>query len=99
MVSSKKFIPKEFIEQVESGQRVFTPSMPTRKLDTESIALEYFAKQKNAKIGMKYPEITGEIKIISDLCPCPSCSVIFQQFTEMFPNVEIKIITTNKLHY
>ena len=48
---------------------------------------------------MKYPEITGEIKIISDLCTCPSCSVIFQQFTEMFPNVEIKIITTNKLHY
>ncbi|MBS1508887.1 MAG: hypothetical protein JSS79_19780 [Bacteroidetes bacterium] len=99
MVNSNKFIAKEFVEQVESGQRVFSPTIATRHLDTEYIGLEFFAKQKGAVKGAKYPEVTGELRLTSDLCPCPSCSAIFQQFSDMFPNVNIKIVTTTKLHY
>ena len=94
-----KFIPEEFVQKVNKGEGVFKPTILTRRTDTESIGLEYFASQRGAVAGQKYPEITGEIKIISDLCPCPSCSSIFQQFIEMFPNVEIKIVTSSKLHY
>lgn len=99
MVNSGKFLPKEFVDNVNKGQRVFTPSISTRHLDTESLGLEYFAKLKNAVKGGKYPKVTGKVKITSDLCPCPSCLAIFQQFSDMFPNVTIDITTTTKLHY
>jgi len=49
--------------------------------------------------GNKYPNVEGEIKVTSDLCPCPSCSVIFQQFSDMFPSVKIRVVTSPKLHY
>lgn len=94
-----KFIPEEFVQKINNGEGVFKPTIWTRRVDTESIGLEYFASQRGAVAGQKYPEVTGEIKIISDLCPCPSCAAIFQQFIEMFPNVEIKIVTSSKLHY
>ncbi len=99
MTNSGQFIPEDFITKVKNGERVFVPSIATRHLDTESIGLEYFAKQKGAVKGQKYPDVTGEIKVTSDLCPCPSCSAIFQQFSDMFPNVNIKIVTSSKLHY
>ncbi|WP_010523144.1 deaminase domain-containing protein [Aquimarina agarivorans] len=99
MTGSGKFIPEEFVLDIDKGQRVFAPSISTRHLDTESLGLEYFAKLKNAVKGGKYPKITGKVKIASDLCPCPSCSAIFQQFSDMFPNVTIDITTTTKLHY
>jgi hypothetical protein len=99
MTGSGKFIPEEFVLDIDKGQRVFTPSISTRHLDTESLGLEYFAKSKNAVKDGVYPEVTGKVKITSDLCPCPSCSVIFQQFSDMFPNVTIDITTTTKLHY
>ncbi len=99
MINSGKFLPKEFVDNVNKGQRVFTPSISTRHLDTESLGLEYFAKLKNAVQGGKYPKVTGKVKITSDLCPCPSCSAIFHQFSDMFPNVTIDITTTTKLHY
>ena len=73
--------------------------MKTRNFDTEIAGMEYFAKQKGAVKGKIYPDITGEVKITSDLCPCPSCSAVFQQFSQMFPNLKITIVTTNKLHY
>ncbi|WP_378187312.1 deaminase domain-containing protein [Aquimarina sp. W85] len=99
MTGSGKFIPEEFVLDIDKGQRVFAPSISTRHLDTESLGLEYFAKLKNAVKGGKYPKVTGKVKIASDLCPCPSCSAIFQQFSDMFPNVTIDITTTTKLHY
>ena len=99
MANSGVFISEEFVLNLKNGERVFTPTITTRSLDTELIGLEYFAKQKGAIKGQKYPEVSGEIKITSDLCPCPSCSAIFQQFRDMFPNVNIKIVTNPKLHY
>ncbi|WP_235877917.1 deaminase domain-containing protein [Flavobacterium davisii] len=99
MANSGQFIPEEFIIKVKNGERVFEPTIVTRHLDTELIGLEYFAKQKGAVKGKRYPEVTGEIKVTSDLCPCPSCSAIFQQFSDMFPNVNIKVVTSPKLHY
>jgi The BURPS668_1122 family of deaminases len=99
MANSGKFIPEEFIIKVKNGERIFEPSITTRHLDTESIGLEYFAKQKGGIKGQKYPDIKGEIKITSDLCPCPSCSAIFQQFSDMYPSLNIKIVTSPKLHY
>ncbi|GAA4275921.1 deaminase domain-containing protein [Aquimarina mytili] len=99
MIESGKFIPEDFVLELEKGQRVFTPSISTRHLDTELIGLEYFAKLKNAVKGVKYPKINGTVRLTSDLCPCPSCSSIFQQFSDMFPNVTVDITTTSKLHY
>ncbi len=99
MTGSGKFIPEEFVLDIDKGQRVFEPSISTRHLDTESLGLEYFARLKNAEKGGKYPKVTGKLKIASDLCPCPSCSAIFQQFSDMFPNITIDITTTTKLHY
>ena len=45
-------------------------------------------------LGGKYnPNIKGEIKIISELEYCKSCTgIIIQQFNEMFPNVKIILI-------
>jgi hypothetical protein len=99
MANSSQFIPEDFIIKLKNGERVFEPSIATRHLDTESIGLEYFAKQKNAVKGNKYPNVEGEIKVTSDLCPCPSCSAIFQQFSDMFPSVKIRVVTSPKLHY
>jgi hypothetical protein len=99
MINSTDFIPKQFVDDVFAGNKVFDPTISTRHLDTEVIGLEFFAKQNNAVKGQSYPLVTGELKITSDLCPCPSCSAVFQQFSTMFPNVNIKIVTSPKLHY
>ena len=99
MISSLDFIPKAHIDNLGTGNRIFDYTMPTRNFDTELIALEYFAKEKNAVKGGIYPNVTGDLKITSDLCPCASCSDIFRQFSTMFPNLKISISTTSKLHY
>lgn len=49
--------------------------------------LENFA----SKYANRAQEIKGEIYLFSELPPCPSCTDIFQQFRQMFPNVRLEI--------
>lgn len=44
------------------------------------------------KVGNTYPNIKGEIKIISELPYCDSCTGVIQQFNEMFPNIKLILI-------
>ena len=45
-------------------------------------------------LGGKYnPNIKGEIKIVSELEYCKSCTgIIIQQFNEMFPNIKLILV-------
>jgi hypothetical protein len=46
----------------------------------------------NGIVKNKYPNIKGEIKIVSENEYCPSCQGIIQQFYEMFPKIKIILI-------
>jgi len=60
-----------------------------RNTDSEYKMLNKLAED----LGGKYnPNIKGEIKIISELPYCNSCTGVIQQFNEMFPNVKIILI-------
>ena len=60
-----------------------------RNIDSEYKMLNKLAED----LGGKYnPNIKGEIKIISELPYCNSCTGVIQQFNEMFPNVKIILI-------
>ncbi|ATA91582.1 hypothetical protein CGC56_04995 [Capnocytophaga canimorsus] len=54
--------------------------------------LNKLAQDLGGKAGKTYPNITGEIKIISELPYCKSCTGVIQQFNEMFPNIKIILI-------
>jgi hypothetical protein len=59
----------------------------TRQFEVELKILEDFANKhfKNSK------EIKGEIYLFTELPPCLSCTEVFQQFREMFPNVRLEV--------
>jgi The BURPS668_1122 family of deaminases len=62
--------------------------------------LEQLAHQLNAKSGdfinvKIYPKIKGKIELFSELCPCPSCAKLIEQFKTVFPNIDIELISTN----
>ena len=60
-----------------------------RNTDSEYKMLNKLAED----LGGKYnSNIKGEIKIISELPYCNSCTGVIQQFNEMFPNVKITLI-------
>jgi|GEM_PF-3041052 len=100
MTRSKKFIPESFYDEIQDdSKRVFTPRTYLKRFDTDIVAMEYYAKQHNATKGGKYPNVVDEITMYTDLIPCPSCSYMFAQFREMFPNVKLHIVTTTKIHY
>lgn len=44
------------------------------------------------EVGKTYPNIKGEIKVISELPYCKSCVGVIEQFNDMFPNVKIILI-------
>lgn len=49
-------------------------------------------KRLGATRGKKYPNVEGTLKIVSENPYCKSCQGLMQQFSEMFPNIEIKLI-------
>ncbi|GAA3912464.1 hypothetical protein GCM10022209_00800 [Chitinophaga oryziterrae] len=98
MRQSGKFVPESFITDLQSGKRVFKADA-VRDLDTEVIGFEYFARKNNAEAGKVYKNVTGEIVVETDLIPCGSCSSVMQQFSEMYPNVLIKIRTNPRINY
>ena len=54
--------------------------------------LNRLANELGAKKGRVYGKMQGELKIISELEYCKSCTGVIQQFNEMFPNVKIILI-------
>ncbi len=46
------------------------------------------------KKGETFPEIKGELTIVTENDMCGSCAQTVGQFLDMFPNVKIKIIET-----
>lgn len=42
--------------------------------------------------GNKYPNVNGEIKIVSEFPYCSSCQGVIQQFSEMFPNIKLILV-------
>jgi hypothetical protein len=65
-----------------------------RNTDSEYKMLnDLAAKLKpGAKLGDKFPDVTGEIKIVSELPYCESCQGVIQQFRDMFPNIKVILI-------
>ncbi|WP_426482361.1 deaminase domain-containing protein [Chryseobacterium sp. R2ACT005] len=62
-----------------------------RNDDTEYIMLSEIARKLGAKKGGVYPEIKGQIKIVSELPYYLSCQGVIQDFSKMFPNVKINL--------
>ncbi|MDR1203628.1 MAG: hypothetical protein LBL58_18625, partial [Tannerellaceae bacterium] len=63
-----------------------------RITDSEYRMLNDLAYKLGGKAGVRYPNVHGEIKIISELPYCNSCQGIIQQFNEMFPNIKLILI-------
>lgn len=63
-----------------------------RTTDSEYKMLNRVANDLKAVKGKSYPEITGELKIVSERQYCPSCQGIIQQFNEMYPNIKLILI-------
>ncbi len=60
-----------------------------RIVDTESKILEDI----NTQLKL-IDNPTGQIKLYTDLKPCPSCMGVIEQFKKKYPNIEIEVIYT-----
>lgn len=63
-----------------------------RITDSEYRMLNQLASDLKAVKGGKYPDVTGTLKIVSENPYCTSCQGVIQQFSDMFPNIEITLI-------
>jgi hypothetical protein len=63
-----------------------------RNTDSEYKMLNKLAEDLGAVRGGKYPNINGEIKIVSELEYCNSCQGVIQQFNEMFPKIKLILV-------
>jgi len=82
--------------KVDKEGGINTPDAWLRNADTEYVMLSETAEQLGAKKGGVYPEIKGEITIVSELPYCISCQGVIQDFSKMFPNVKINLIDNLK---
>jgi len=61
----------------------------SRQLEAELKILEEFA----AKYSDRAQQVKGNIYLFSELPPCVSCTKVFEQFREMFPNVKLEVVS------
>ena len=54
--------------------------------------LNNLASKLGAERGRAYPEITGELTIVSGYKYCPSCQGVINQSHTIFPNIRLKLI-------
>ncbi|TPN89228.1 hypothetical protein FHK87_03100 [Aquimarina algicola] len=64
----------------------------SREWDTEYVMLSEIAQSKGAVKGGVYPKVKGEIIISSELPYCVSCQGVIQDFSDMFPNLDVILI-------
>ena len=82
--------------KVDKDGGVNTNDAWLRNQDTEYVMLSEIAHSLGAKKGEIYNNITGELKIVSELTYCTSCQGVIQDFSKMFPNVDIVLIDNLK---
>lgn len=82
--------------KVDKNGGINTPGSWIRNADTEYVMLSEIARDLGAKRGKVYPDIQGEIKLVSELPYCMSCQGVIQDFSTMFPNVKIVLIDNLK---
>ncbi len=63
-----------------------------RITDSEYRMLNDLAKRLDGVKGQVNNKITGTLKIVSENPYCTSCQGVIQQFSDMFPNIEITLI-------
>jgi len=68
-----------------------------RDLDSEYRMLAALAAHLGAKPGdvfknVKFPNIKGEIKIVSERVYCSSCLGVIQEFNTMFPKIKLILV-------
>ena len=84
-----------FVSLPPPEQRILKPlpdpkGLP-REVDTEYKILENFAQQHKSN-----PQVQGSINLFTERPPCDSCTdVIKRQFTQLYPNVEVRLYHNN----
>jgi hypothetical protein len=93
-LSGKKFTGEPIFDsyKVDKQGNIGTDGAWSREWDTEYVMLSEIAKSKGAVKGGRYPDVTGEITISSELPYCVSCQGVIQDFSDMFPNVNVILI-------
>lgn len=81
---------------VDKNGGIDTPDAWPRSGDTEYKMLSEVAEKFGAKKGGIYPEVSGELEIVSELPYCTSCQGVIQDFSSMFPNVKVILIDNLK---
>lgn len=96
--SGDQYIGKQIFEayKIDKVGGINTPNAWLRNADTEYVMLSEIAEKLGAKKGGIYPQIQGEITIVSELPYCMSCQGVIQDFSTMFPNVKINLIDNLK---
>ena len=61
-------------------------------VDSEYRMLNNLAHELGAKPGHVYPQVQGNLTIVSEHPYCSSCSNVIQQFQTMFPNIKLTLI-------
>jgi len=75
------------LTELKDGQtRLFITDSPH---DTEAKIFETIAEQLGGKAGTVNTEIKGTIEIVSELKSCKDCATLMDQFSKMFPNINI----------
>ena len=54
--------------------------------------LKKVRSRETSQSGVRYPTVTGELKIVSENPYCASCTGIIQQFHDMYPNIKLILI-------
>jgi WXG100 family type VII secretion target len=98
--------------KVDPGNEIFTPgsaatasgNVVPRANDSEvklftQLARDMGAKPGDLANGASYPNVTGTIRLSSELVPCGSCSDVITQFKQLFPNVNIDIYATPRISF
>jgi hypothetical protein len=67
-----------------------------RNTDSEYKMLNQLAYELRGVKGKVYTNITGELKIVSELPFCASCRSVVRQFNEMFPNIKLIVVNGAK---
>lgn len=78
--------------KVNSKQEIDGTGAWLRVTDSEYKMLSDLAKKLGANKGEVYPNVTGELKIVSENKYCPSCSGVISQFNKMFPNLKLILV-------
>lgn len=76
---------------VNSDNVIGGPNAFNRAVDTESKILEDIAHQLGYNKFTVDNTIKGNVYLITERAPCPSCLGVIEQFEKMFPNVKVQV--------